>query len=296
MRWRWKTLIIIATVLVTAFLGISAYLGHTMTTVKRVPIQGSPADLGLQYQDVSFQSRTDNLTLRGWLIPSGNSREIIIIVHGSDENRADPSIDTLGIAAALAGHDYSVLMFDLRGHGESGGSKFSAGYYEKRDLLGAVDFVKGRGYRSTGVLGFSMGAATAIFAAAEDDDIDCIVADSCYADITEIMKREFSARTRFPGFFLSPVLFTVKLFYGVDFPAVKPVAVVPEIAPRPILFIHGADDTFLPPDHAARLLAAADNPADELWIVPGAEHVKSYVTNRQEYIDRITAFFDAVLK
>jgi fermentation-respiration switch protein FrsA (DUF1100 family) len=187
-------------------------------------------------------------------------------------------------------------MFDLRGHGESDGERISAGYHERKDLLGAIDFVKGRSFERIGVLGFSMGAATALMTAAENTDIDGVVADSSYADLADIMAREFKARTGFPGFFLSPVLSMVKLMYGVDFKAVKPVASVPLISPRPILFIHGAEDSFIPLEHAYRLHAASLNPRDELWIAPRAEHVRAYVTHPAEYISRITAFFDEALK
>ncbi len=293
-RWA-RTLVILAACIVVVFLGISVYLGYSMTKVTRVPLTGSPADLGLKYEDVSFPSAEDNLELRGWLLAGGDNSKIIIMLHGSDGNRNDTSIGTLDIAAGLVRHGYSVLMFDLRGHGESEGNRLSAGYLEQRDLLGAIDFVEGRGFHSIGALGFSMGAATAILTAADNTAIACIVSDSCFADITEIMKREFAERTKVPGFFLQPVLFMVKLFYGVDFNAVKPVQAVSRIAPRPILFIHGTADTFVPPEHASRLLQAAQNPADALWLAPNAEHVKSYAANPAEYMSRVIAFYDKSL-
>ena len=186
-------------------------------------------------------------------------------------------------------------MFDLRAHGESDGERISAGYHEKKDVLGAVDYVQGRGYQQIGVLGFSMGGASSLMAAAEDDAIDCLVIDSSYADMAGIMEREFKERSSFPSFFLNPVLFMIKIMYGVDFKAVKPYEAVPEIAPRPILFIHGALDDFVPIDHAYRLYEASDNPADELWIVPGADHVRAYRTAPEEYISRVTAFFNEYL-
>jgi fermentation-respiration switch protein FrsA (DUF1100 family) len=294
-RWL-KTIIILAAMIIAAFIGTSAYLGYSMTKVTRAPLTGSPADEGLKYEDVSFESSQDNLALSGWLLPAEGSDKVIIMLHGSDGNRNDTSIGTLKIAAELVHHGYGVLMFDLRGHGESGGNRLSAGYYEQRDLVGAIDFVKGRGFQNIGVLGFSMGAATAILTAAHSDDIKCIVSDSCFADITEIMKREFNKRTSAPGFFLEPVLFMVKLFYGVDFAAVKPVEAVSKIAPRPIFFIHGAADTFVPPEHAQRLLEASNNPSNELWYIPGADHVMSYATAPDEYISKVTAFFDKNLK
>ena len=96
--------------------------------------------------------------------------------------------------------------------------------------------------------------------------------------------------------FLTPVLFMVNIMYGVDFNAIKPVENVPEIAPRPILFIHGEKDDFTPLNHAYRLYEASQNPDDTLWIIPGADHVKAYVTSPTEYVDKVIAFYDYILK
>lgn len=294
-RWQ-KIVIILIAVLAVAFFGISAFLGVSMTVVERVAVELDPALLGLEYENVTFPSRQDSLTLHGWLITARNDGRIVIMVHGSDMHRADPNIDMPGIAASLANSGYSVLMFDLRGHGESEGKRLSAGYHERKDVAGAVEFVKGRGYEQIGVLGFSMGGAASLIAAAENDDIDCLVIDSSFADMTEIIEREFKERSGMPGFFLPPMLFMVKLMYGVDFNAVKPIESAPEIAPRPIFFIHGEEDTFVPPEHAARLYEAAQGPDDILWMAPGAEHVRSYISNPEEYIARLTSFLDEALE
>ena len=296
MKWWLKLGLVLIALVVVAFLGISGYLGYSMTRVERRPVEGNPAQLGLKYKDVSFSSMDDELTLRGWYLPVENSEQVIIMVHGGDGNRADPSIGMLDIASELVEHGYSVLMFDLRGHGESDGNRMSAGYYERRDLAGAVDYVKGRGFESIGVLGFSMGAAIAIMTTAESSDIDAVVADSSYADLKDMMEPEFSKRTKFPKFFLPPLLFMVKIMYGVDFSAVKPVEFVPEIAPRPVLFIHGKLDDTVPVEHANRLQQASQSPQSQLWVVPDAGHVRAYVTHPGEYMDKITAFFDGALR
>jgi fermentation-respiration switch protein FrsA (DUF1100 family) len=283
-------------VLAVGFLGISGYLGYSMTRVDRVPLEGNPGLLGLTYEDVSFPSIDKELTLRGWYLPAQSSERVIIMVHGAESNRADPSIGLLDIASGLVKQGYNVLMFDLRGHGESEGTRMSAGYCEKRDLLGAVAYLKGRGLDHIGVLGFSMGAATSLMAAAESKDIGAVVADSSFADLKDIMEPEFSKRTKFPRFFLPPLLFTVKIMYGVDFDAVKPVECVSEVAPRPILFIHGELDETIPLEHAYRLQKASQNPQDQLWVVPQAGHVRAYVVHPEEYMNKVTTFFDMGLR
>jgi len=296
MKWFLRLGLPLVLVVVIAFLGISGFLGYSMTKVKRVPIEGSPALLGLEYEEVSFSSRDEELTLRGWYLPVEGSEQVIIMVHGADGNRADPSIGMLDIALGLVEHGYNVLMFDLRGHGESDGNRMSAGHYEKRDLLGAVDYVRGLGFEQIGVLGFSMGAVTALMATAENSDIDAVVADSSFADLKDMMEPEFAKRTKFPKFFLPTLLFVVKIIYGVDFNAIKPVELVSEIAPRPIFFVHGELDETVPLEHAYRLHQASQNPQNQLWVVPKAGHVSSYVNYPEEYMNKITTFFDGVLR
>ncbi len=291
-----KILIGVVVLVIIAFLGLSAYLGATATSVERIPVTVSPTDFALEYEEITFPSREDHLTIHGWFLPCPDSEYIIIMLHGAESNRSDPGVGMLDIAVELIANGYNVLMFDMRAHGDSEGDRLSAGFHERKDLWGAVGFVQERGFEQIGVLGFSMGAATAIMGAAEETDIDCVVADSSFADMAGIMEREFTERTNFPGFFLRPVMFMVKIMYGVDFAAVKPVENVPEIAPRPILFIHGEEDDFTPLDHAYRLYEASQNPDDMLWIVPGADHVKAYMTSPTEYIDKVTAFFDNALK
>jgi fermentation-respiration switch protein FrsA (DUF1100 family) len=296
MKWFLRIGLPIILVVVIAFLGISAFLGSSMTTVERMPVEENSALLSLSHEDISFSSVDGEINLRGWYFPVQDSEPVIIMVHGADGNRADPSIGMPEIARGLVEHGYNVLMFDLRGHGESEGNRMSAGYYERRDLLGAVEYIKGRGLEHIGVLGFSVGAVTTLMAAAESEDIDAVVADSSFADLKDMMAPEFSKRTKFPELFLQPLLFMVKIMYGVDFNAIKPVDSVSGIAPRPIFFIHGELDETVPLEHAYRLHEASQNPENQLWVASGAGHVRAYIMYPEEYMNNITAFFDGILR
>jgi uncharacterized protein len=281
--------------IVVLFAGVSAYLGYSLTRVKRMPVEDSPARLGLAYENVTFPSQNPDLILHGWLLPGRTGQKIIIMVHGEQYHRADPEIRMLDIAHGLVENGWTVLTFDLRGHGESGGSMVSGGYFEKEDLNGAVEFSKSRGYGRIGVLGFSMGAVTALMEAEGNKDIAAVAADSSFADLQDIMNSEFAQRTHAPGFFLNPLLWMIKTMYGVDFPAIQPVKSVAGIAPRPLFFIHGEKDETIPVDHAYRLLAASNNPLNEIWIAPGSAHVRAYADHPQEYLERIISFFDKAM-
>lgn len=72
------------------------------------------------------------------------------------------------------------MAFDLSSQGKSDGDLITLGLNEKYDLLGAVSYLKSRDHTgdNIGVIGFSMGAATTLLAANENDDIKAVIADS----------------------------------------------------------------------------------------------------------------------
>ncbi len=287
---------LLALVLVAAgiILGISGYAASSLTQFERTLIDSSPADFGLEYADISFPSR-DGLMLRGWWLEGGDDSPTIVVVHGSEGNRGHPAERMLGIAKGLVSYGYNVLMFDMRGHGESEGEHISAGYYERNDVLGAIDYVRQLGIESKiGVLGLSMGAATCLMAAAESDEIDAVVADSAYADIVSIIESEFSRRSNLPRFFIPIILFIAKNIYDIDFAAIKPEEAVRDIS-VPVFIIHGGQDDMIPLEHAYRLKQASQNPDSQLWIVPEAQHANVYLARPAEYTERVTSFFDEAL-
>jgi pimeloyl-ACP methyl ester carboxylesterase len=292
-RVLWASLAIIV-VAAGAILGISGYAASSLTRFERVPIGSNPADFGLEYADVSFPSR-DGLTLRGWWLEGGDANPTIVVVHGSEGNRADPAERMLGIAKDLVSHGYNVLMFDMRGHGESGGEHISAGLHEKNDLLGAIDYVRGRGIENKiGVLGFSMGAAVCLMAAPESEEIDAVVADAAYADIVSIIESEFAERSDLPGFFIPIILSMTRNIHDVDFTAIKPEEAVKETS-VPVFIVHGEQDEMIPVEHAYRLKEASQNPDSRLWIVPEARHADSYLVRPTEYKEQVISFFDEAL-
>jgi fermentation-respiration switch protein FrsA (DUF1100 family) len=294
--WMWIVIGIIIAIIVL-LMGVSAYMGNIFTKATPMALESSPADIGIDdFDEVEFTSDKDNITLRGWFIPAiDDSDDVIIMLHGNDYHRADPTIGMLEIAGELVNNGYNVLTFDLRGHGESEVTRISRGYHETRDLLGAIAYLKERGYEDIGVLAYSMGAGITLTTAADSEDIDAIVSDSSFADFGEIVSAEMSRQYKIPSFVSSPMFFLIKLFYKVDIAAISPLGHVADIAPTPILFIHGVDDETTPVEHADRLYEAAAEPK-ELWKVPGAAHVRSYKTEPEEYITRVTAFFDEVFK
>jgi pimeloyl-ACP methyl ester carboxylesterase len=134
----------------------------------------SPADLGLPYEDVTFRT-SDGLILSGWYIPSRNGAAIIA-AHARNGNRTS----MIYHAGFLAQHGYGVLLFDLRGHGDSEGKLWLYGWQGHRDVLGALAYLQNRSDvapNRIGAVGLSAGGEAVLHAAAVNDQIKAVVSD-----------------------------------------------------------------------------------------------------------------------
>ena len=89
---------------------------------------------------------------------------------------------------------------------------------------------------------------------------------------------------------LTPVIALFARRTGTRLTDFMPVLAVGAIAPRPLLIIHGDDDSTVPLHHALMLYEAAKQPK-ELWRLPGVGHVGAYFADRRAYVERITTFF-----
>src|SRR3979411_2678869 len=141
-----RVLLVLVLVAVVAYLGISWKYADGVTRVTREPLKKSPAYVQAIHEDVTFKSR-DGLTLKGWWFPAPGivpATKAAVMVHGKDQNRIDSSFDPGRIGRALLADGWSVLLFEMRGHGESDGLRWGLGEYEPNDNLGAIDLAPQR--------------------------------------------------------------------------------------------------------------------------------------------------------
>lgn len=316
------SLLIVSGLLTTMYAGIAVAGSMILTHPEIVPISETPAKYGLVFRDVSFESRTDHLALRGWFIPGVladgrlTAARAIIMVQGKDSNRADPSLGLLELSADFAQRGFAVLSFDLRGHGQSAPAPFSFGQFEQRDVLGAVDFLaSGRlPYPELGrpraILGWgiSTGATSLLLATAQEPRLRAIVADTAFAAVLPVLEREIpyagqsESKPRsavFPPMLTPGIVLAAQLLDGVDYDAVRPVNVVAKIAPRPMLFIHGRTEPLVPFSDMAKLVRAARTGANahvEDWAVPSVvEHAQAFHVMGIAYVNRVVSFFSMAL-
>ncbi|MDP4126417.1 MAG: alpha/beta fold hydrolase [Bacillota bacterium] len=288
-------LIVVLSLLILVLGGISTYVGWGLTHPQRKLVKGDPGQLGLSYQTINFPSRFDKLKLSGWYLPAPQAKAIIIEAHGYNGNRCNDKPE-LPVAKALVEKGFSVLMFDFRDSGSSEGSLVSVGDFEQRDLLGAVDYAKELGYQKIGVIGYSMGAATSAIVAAQENDIQAIILDSPFADLKKYLEVNMPHWTGLPNFPFTPIIIEeIPLLTGINPERVSPIKAMESLTQKPILFIAGDADTTIPLENSKQLLEAVNNPKDELWIVHGAVHVGAYPVQPEQYLQKVTRFFNQSL-
>jgi pimeloyl-ACP methyl ester carboxylesterase len=261
---------------------------------RRVALDDDPGRHGLRFQDVAFASPLDGTTLRGWHIPAPRTTgRAVVIVPGIDDNRLVSGI-ALSLAAGLVADGFDVLAFDLRAQGESDGDTLSFGAREQDDVLGAVAFARARGARHVAVVGFSMGAAAAMLAAARSPDVEALVLDSAFASWADTLRRQLRSGWHLPGPLVDYAVLLYRVLSGTDPAEVVPADVVEGLATRPMLFIAGADDQAVDPADGAAMAAAA-GPLAEYVLGPGAGHVGAYRADPAAYIARVRAFLAAAV-
>ncbi len=285
------------------YLLICGYVALALTATARKPFTRSPEQYGLSYETVAFPSRVDHVPLEGWLLATAPeaadpaaTRRPVVIVHGKGGDREDAADGkVLEIAAALVKAGHPVLLFDLRGSGRSGGAHFTLGAQEVRDVGGAIDFLQQRGLARDGVdlLGYSMGAATALMEAPHEPAVRAVVEDSSYADLGEIIADQFPKMSGLPGWFAPGVILMARPLLGVDAYSIRPADGAARLAEQhtPLLVIHGEADTLIPVIHGRRI-AARYGPGVQTLFVSGAKHTAAYSVAPQTYLDKLLAFLD----
>lgn len=280
-----------------AYGAISFRVAQTVTQVERVPLDPPASSIASTHEDVTFNSR-DGIVLKGWWFAVTSADRAAVIVHGRGRNRVNSDFMPAEIAKLLLVHGYSVLLFDLRGHGESGGTRYTLGIEEPRDILAAIDLAAkkaGLDRSRVALIGESLGGGSALMTVQADPSIGPVVTDSAFADGDKVVSESATKYTNLPSWFTPGIVLMSRLFLDLDIAKVTPSRVVASHPERAFLFIQCTDDTTVLLHHGLDLKAASANPRTELWVVPGCEHVKAFATHPDEWAQHVLGFLDREL-
>ena len=285
-----RPVLVLFGVLALGYVGMGLLVVLRMTRPSRRPPGATPAAAGLAYHNVEIWS-TDGVRLSGWWVPAKESRRAAVLVHGWGGDKSDEHI--LATAPVYHGEGYNVLVVDLRAQGESGGRRRTLGYRETRDVLGALLWLKKRGYRpeDTVLHGWSMGGTTVV-RAAPGTGVAAVVEEAGYADLPLLLERAIPRIARLPRFFVPGVLLAGRLWPDFDAWAVRPEREASELWGEgvPLFVVHSTGDGLIPVEHA-KMFAAA-HPNARVWILHYHDHVEAFA--HPEYGERLRSFLRSV--
>ena len=207
-------------VLGVGVLGLSFYLIHHLAHPLPTQLYGSPRDFEIITQMAMWTDEkwknTDDTQAVGWFLSRGRSAPVVIVSHGYGSNRSE----LLSLSFELWKAGYHVLVYDMRGHGESPTKWSGLGTYEADDLLSAINFLRTMKVPVTsppaakptpngakqadanqklidgrfGLYGVDLGGYASLIASSQDPMVKAVAVDSVYLDVSHFIK------TRMRGF------------------------------------------------------------------------------------------------
>lgn len=275
----------------TAYVGISIVSAERLTRPTNHRLQIDPHRVSPDARPWSTRT-TDGLTLRGWYLPTEQRRHLVVLVHGMWSCWPEMA----GLGHDLHAQGFDVLLFDLRGHGESDPSRLYMGRRERTDIRAVIEWAKSEGFRQdrVGWLGYSMGGSTVLMEGARNPEIQVAVVDSPYGDLPRLLDNQLSQHSGLPRWFNPGILLAARWIFGVRTDDLIPIRIARSWGERPVLLIHGESDTIVPVNQA-RELARTLGTSCLMLTMPGVDHVQAYMTDRERYIRIVSTFLESHL-
>ncbi|MDO4855792.1 MAG: alpha/beta hydrolase [Limosilactobacillus gorillae] len=304
---------VIAFLLVGSFLGAAVYFfnvamvaGHKSFINNNVRLEKSdPLYTQKRWfktatkQVWTMESASDHLKLDADYIPAAKkTTKSVLIAHGYMNNK-----ESMGAYAAMFHQlGYNVLIPDARAHGKSQGKYIGYGWPERFDERKWIDrLIEKNGQNSQIVMfGVSMGGATTMMTSGLKlpRQVKAFVEDCGYTSVNAELMHEAKDLYHLPGWVAWPLIKTMsginRIANGFFIGQASAVNALHHNK-RPMLFIHGTKDTFVPTAMVYQNYAATRG-AKQLWLVKGAVHAKSFATAPAAYQAHIKDFLAKYVK
>jgi len=203
----YKLFLPVIILVILTFLGVSLWLIHIAIRPPKAPYLITPEKYGrlsargAKITDETW-SNSDATLSRGWLLRGAQGKPAIILLHHYGADRS--YVLNLGVKLNEA-TDFTVLMPDLRGHGQDPLISYTTlGNVETDDVLDAIDFLKslktpentGLISNEIGIYGVELGAFAGFRAASKENSIKVLALDSVPLTSDEILY--LSIRRKYP--------------------------------------------------------------------------------------------------
>ena len=247
----------------------------------------NPARIGLVCEDVELKT-DDGLRLSAWWMPNGKpDRPPVVVLHGLGASKAH-MIDYI-LFAQQQGNP--TLAIDFRGHGDSDPSLTSIGFYESHDAMAAMKFVRSRGAGNPVLWGTSMGAVSALLAAARDGSAAGVIADApfdTYRNTVLHHARLMYGLSEYPFVAMAFPMIEQRARFRID--DVDCLRAAGEVR-APLLVLAAEKDTRMPIPVVRSVYDRAAGPK-EFWVIPGEGHEnrgfgKAFRTKIAEFFTKV---------
>lgn len=237
-----------------------------------------------------FVTSDDGLQLKGQQFVNDPQRWVVA-VHGY---RSDGKQDMAYVGYRYAQAGYSVLIPDLRGHGESAGEQIGMGWLDRLDLLAWLRWLTAEQPQAQIILhGGSMGAAAVLMASGEKlpANVQLLIADSGFTSAYGQCRQMLVNVLKLPAF---PLLGLVDRYArktaGYSF---RQASAIKRVASNhlPLLVIHGGRDTLVPLAFGQQIQAATAGPKEFLEI-EAAGHLMGMTFEPRLYWQTIFSFIN----
>lgn len=234
----------------------------------------------------------DNLTLTAYkLTHKEPNNRWVIINHGYMQKPIQ--IGHTGLK--FFDNEYNVLLPHMRGHGDSEGSYIGMGFHDSKDIAKWVDYILSLNHRAEIIIyGVSMGAAATMITSGINmpDNVKCFIEDCGYTSAWDEFAYQLKKIYGLPSFpIMNGVNMLAKIRAGYDLKDAAPINYIQKCT-KPMLFIHGDKDTFVPFYMAEKLYTAASCPEKELFITRNAGHAESFKLYEDIYWQKVLDFAD----
>jgi len=255
-------LVSIVAVLFIAYLGLGLILYFMQSRFLYRPmreISYTPAELGLDFEDVAFKS-SDGLLLNGWYIPAVDSGFTVLFCHGNGGNMMH-RLDSINVFYNLG---LGCFIFDYRGYGASGGKPTEEGTY--LDAMAAYKWLTEEKKIPPGniiIFGRSLGASIAAQLAGRVEAATLVI-ESAFTSYVDIGRKFYP---------YMPVRWFAKFGY-------RTIDYVRDVA-CPVMVIHSRSDELIPFEFGLELYDAANEPKEFIEITGG--HNDGFLVSGEVY-------------
>jgi len=239
----------------------------------------------------------EGLKLHACTVPAAdpaNANGTAIVVHGYGDNHF---VFLYLVRMYRDQLNYNVLFPDLQYHGYSEGDEIQMGWKDRLDVMKWIELAHNLFQDDFMVLhGVSMGAATVMMTSGEQlpDYVKCFVEDCGYSSVRgQFAKNLKDMSPLLPKVILTSASIVTKREFGWSFPEADCRKALAKCQ-KPMLFIHGDADDFVPFEHLWENYKAKTQGYKEYWVAHGAVHANSYAKYPEEYTRRVTNFLKTV--